>query len=316
MKKRKIVISCLILMALCSCNNQEQQSNQNNILSPKKLSSDYNLLKTDNNSTSTYVDLDNEIITAASLSLSQSSPWNKIGLELDVNGLDSSSLTVSNVLVTEIDEPTIGDGETIYIGNATLENSTNTSQTMNSQSFTKSITESLATSITNGIKTSTSISASFEPAEILKFSSSITTEISFSETSTNKESTSVSYTAPEQSITIPANTTAKVSVYLKTIKANGRLMLEADFSGKVTYDKKGTELKIKNIYEMFENSLNYGYSFPNSLSLDNEKETVHFEGTGEYQATYGTEYLVKVEFTNDNNSNLLKSTKFIEVPVE
>nr|MCX3330865.1 ETX/MTX2 family pore-forming toxin [Bacillus pacificus] len=92
---------------------------------------------------------------------------------------------------------------TMFMGESELKNDTNETQTIHSDSFTKTITDSVTLSVTNGMTAGVSVTISGKIFGI-GAESSMSFEVSTSTTNEQTSEESVAYTVPSQTVVVPA----------------------------------------------------------------------------------------------------------------
>ncbi|WP_180250245.1 ETX/MTX2 family pore-forming toxin [Bacillus toyonensis] len=195
---------------------------------------------------------------------------------------------------------------TLFMGEAVLENKTNETQTLKSDSFTKTVTDSITLSVINGIKTGVNIGISGKVFGI-GVESSMSFEVS---TSTTREQTStegVKYTVPSQNVVVPAKKTYYVYTSLQRSNLEGTVRLRADLSGPILIMLKfgSTEIPVYagDIFETL-NGYQFLHPLPSGISLNHKDKSIHFEGIAEYIYGTGTKFYVTVTDTPSSQGTL------------
>ncbi|MED3529014.1 hypothetical protein CON21_22415 [Bacillus thuringiensis] len=186
---------------------------------------------------------------------------------------------------------------TMFMGESILNNRTNETQTILSDSFTKTITDSVTLSVTNGITTGVNISIS---GKIFGMGAETSMSIEVSTSTTNEQTNeeSIAYTVPSQTVVVPAQTTYYVHTALERNRLEGIVRLRADLSGEITLYVQFTEdLKLPlitiDIYD-FVNHFQSSLPLPSGISLNHNTKAIHFEGIAEYLYGTGTKFHVTV----------------------
>ncbi|RNL68241.1 ETX/MTX2 family pore-forming toxin [Streptomyces sp. I6] len=233
-------------------------------------------------------------------------------------GFQTDKLVNTETTATPVGEPSISAGETVYVGTATLKNPTDSTLTLSTQSFSQAVTDSLTTTVTHGVSTAAKISASFNLSKAVTVGGDVTTTYSFSKATAETATTTNTYTAPQQNIAVPPHTTATVNVHLKRIKATGEVDISTKFSGPMAMarcqnnqnnpcvtDLMPTHSGASSV-DLYE-TINQAQSskktlrgtptpeLPAGFYLTDDKK-LGFKGTGTYSATYGADFVVKVDF--------------------
>ena len=233
---------------------------------------------------------------------------------------DNRRLTFTDTTAVPDGDPVTSMADTWYIGSTTLNNDSDVDQTLSTQSFSQQISEALSTSVTKGLSTTASVSAKFSlPGE--EETASLSQTVSFNETATKTSTSTQTYTAPPQSIKVPAHTSAKVTVVLQKVNATGKMSLHTNIGGSgdysVAYHKPGqdgtlyNDLKNVALYDLLGPTDCYGRAkldppaLPASFTRNEATHTVDFDGAGTYTATYGTDMQVDVKFTSNSSKTAL-----------
>ncbi|MBK5424202.1 MULTISPECIES: ETX/MTX2 family pore-forming toxin [Bacillus] len=198
---------------------------------------------------------------------------------------------------------------TMFIGESDLRNDTNDTQTIHSDSFTKTITDSATFSVTNGITAGVNISIGGKI-----FGMGVETSMSFEvSTSTTKGQTSeesVAYTVPSQSVVVPPKSTRYVYTALERSQLEGIIRLKADLSGICHVMMKIQSLVLPiftgNIYEFINTYQSY-HPLPSGISLNHKDKSIHFEGVSDY--LYGTGTKFRVTITDKPSSQGIQEHK-------
>ncbi|MEV0966019.1 ETX/MTX2 family pore-forming toxin [Streptomyces sp. NPDC049910] len=234
-------------------------------------------------------------------------PYCDVGTIGDPNPIikvSSKKVTSSNATAVQDGDPDISVGDSWYLGTSKLTNSTDKTLKLTSQSFTKSISESVKNSVSQGLKLTNKVSAKFQITKGFSLGDDFTTEYSFNSTAETAKEELVSFTSPPQEIDVPPHTVAHVTVNLQKVEATGKVALKATLGG--TFDvvqyardySYGIGENNISLYDCLSTAQKKGKApaLPSTLALDNANKKVKFNGTGTYTATYGTNYLVNVTF--------------------
>lgn len=210
--------------------------------------------------------------------------------------LDTSKLTVKNAESYGFEIKNSKPQGTMFIGESVLKNDTNETQTIKSDSFTKTITDSITLSVTNGIKTGVDISIGGKV-----FGMGVETSMSFEvSTSTTREQTStegVAYTVPSQDVVVPPKSIRYVYTSLQRSQLEGSIRLRADLSNTFIFivTSNGVEkpLLTFNLYEFIQ-IYQAAHPLPSGISLNHNDKSIHFEGISEYIYGTGTKFYVTI----------------------
>ncbi len=234
------------------------------------------------------------------------------GLDRDqhvvLTAVDISGVTAKNTAVNKIGDPDTKDGDTWYVGHANLDNTSDVDQTLSTPSFSLSKTLSLSAAVTKGLTIGQTVSAKLG-IDGFDGSYSQSTTVNFSQTDTTTTTEGVTYTSPSQSIKVPAHTTAKVTVNLKSVIASGSVDLHTELGG--TYSGSLTALAPNYHHDATRQTPNTPLydtlcaavadptdpALPTALTLNSASKSLDFDGSGTYTAIYGTDYEVNVTLT-------------------
>ncbi|MEN3582994.1 ETX/MTX2 family pore-forming toxin [Streptomyces sp. ZYX-F-203] len=234
-------------------------------------------------------------------------------------------VTNSNTSVEVVGDPSVSLGDLWFVGTSTLRNTTDDAQTMSSESFTKTIEDTVTTSVTKGLEVSNTVQASVDMGDVLHLGNELTTTWNFSEENSHANSESVSYTAPQQDIVVPAHTTATVTVRLQQAIATGDVALSTDLggqyegwqcsSGSCASSYSPLYSTIKSIQDSGKTWANTpAPALPSGFTLNTGKQALSFEGAGTYSATYGANFDVKVSMAPNSDEGESASSYSLTVP--
>ena len=144
---------------------------------------------------------------------------------------ESNTFTLKNPTVEQAGKPTIDYQETVYIGHSTLHNYSNTEQTLTTQSFSETVTDTVSTSTTHAVGTSVTASSNFQIPFVGETGIAITASYDFSQNKTNTNSKAVTTTGEPQRVIVPANGTVEVDVYLRKASVKGDVNLKGQLVG-------------------------------------------------------------------------------------
>ena len=224
-----------------------------------------------------------------------------------------NTFSLKNTYVEPDGSPTITYGETVYIGHSILHNNTNVDQTLTTQSFSETITETVSTTTTHTVGTSVSASSKFQIPFVGETGASFTASYNFSQNKTNTDSKAVTITVQPQSVLVPANSSVEVNVYLNKAKIKGNVKLRGELvdseSGKATvkgynYYPNGwiTLGTIGYTFNLTEFAKKYGGnkgSMQNGTYflgiVPNADGSINIAGRGTYEASIGSELVVETK---------------------
>ncbi|SDW33437.1 toxin ETX/toxin MTX2 [Marininema mesophilum] len=221
--------------------------------------------------------------------------------------VNSSDLQITDAKVTKKGKPKYDPGPDMYFGTSRLVNNSEKTQNLSSQEFSKQVTETITTTVTNGFKAGVSetINASFLG---IGSSTTLSAEYNYSSAEAKTSTDTVTYTAKSQNIEVPPHTTALVKVYLKKVKAKGKVNLNATIGGplSVHYKSSNIEGDFNGItYEYFK----WANHLPKEYKLKSKAEKLRFKGTGQYKAELGTDFDVRVKFKKQESDEDSKADK-------
>ncbi|MCU5087593.1 ETX/MTX2 family pore-forming toxin [Bacillus cereus] len=191
--------------------------------------------------------------------------------------------------------PIITNSKNIFVGKTTLTNNTDQEQTLSTNSFEKTISNSVTNATTHGFNFGVASSAEFTIPFVGTTGIEITTEYNFSSEESIEKSEEYKYTATPQEIVVPAHSSVEVIVNLETIKAKGDVKLFAQISGR----DNGTFVYENNAY-VYDLTFNQiverasKYEKLKDIAANSDGETINMIGAGKYEAEYGTEFSVTV----------------------
>ncbi|WP_184491125.1 ETX/MTX2 family pore-forming toxin [Streptomyces sp. I6] len=237
----------------------------------------------------------------------------------------TGKVTNSNTTVTVVGDPSVSLGDLWFVGTSTLKNTTDAPLTMTSESFTKSISDTVTNTVTKGVSVANKVSASVDMGKAVHMGTELTTTWSFSDSNSTSQSQSVSYTAPSQNIVVPAHSTATVTVRLQQAIATGNVDLSTDLGG--TFEQwqcSGGACGASNepLYDTLANIQKTGKTWggkpapalPSGFTLNSAKKALSFKGAGTYRATYGANFDVQVSTSPNTASAPAAKSYSLTVP--
>ena len=214
----------------------------------------------------------------------------------------SENYVLENTVVKQKGEPTITYDDTIYIGHSTLHNKSNVDQTMTTQSFSQTTTDSISTSTTHAIGTSATASSSFQIPFVGEAGLAFTASYDFNNTSTNESSKSMTIAVEPQRVTVPANSSIEVNVYLTKAKIEG----DVELHGRLKGSESGyVNIQANNVFWGWIFASDKSYSFDiNEVIKNNSNEfgvtpnadgSINVLGQGTYSASVGADLVVETK---------------------
>lgn len=216
-----------------------------------------------------------------------------------------SITTYSDYIVKADGNPTITNESSLFVGESILTNDTDKEQILKSNSFSKTISNTVSSQVTNGFMLGTEASASFGIPLIGSTEVTLKAEYNYSDTETKETSESYTYGVEPQEISVPPHSSVKVNVELNTANISGKVKLNAspntefeDVEGLFHYGTSESNIT---------SSLPFTYNW-NTLTKEIKQSNIPIEyvdydfnenmpklvGTGTYEAEYGTTFKVSV----------------------
>jgi hypothetical protein len=216
-----------------------------------------------------------------------------------VGDVDITKITTTNTTAIRTGMPATTFGDTWFVGSSLLRNDSDLEQTLSTSSFSRNITLTVSTEVTKGISLAVGLTAKVGFDDI-GVAGSWTTTFSLSTTNAQSTSDSVTYTAPSQSIRVPPNTTAQVTVSLQKVIATGTMALRTELGGTYRAQNKPTShwWTDVSLYDEMRAARNDSRApaLPASLTLNPTTKRLDFNGEAIYTATYGSAYKVEVTY--------------------
>lgn len=201
-------------------------------------------------------------------------------------------------IAVPVGAPTIVQGERYYLGCAVLTNSTSIDQTLKSNSFSRTRTNIVSTTVTTGVSTTFEVSGAFEFSKVVNFGTKKSTTISYQESTTQTTRLDDRHTAPSQSVLVPAGKTRYVVASLTPATYTGNLALNTSFQGIfVAEDFRMWGPRSYNLYDFLTEAKSKGTTLPSGFSLNTSKKSLDFQGAGTYTLEVGVNFSVEVSET-------------------
>nr|RNG39536.1 sulfurtransferase [Bacillus thuringiensis] len=198
--------------------------------------------------------------------------------------------------------PKITDLKEVYVGRSILRNNTDIDQTLYTDSYSETITESTTSAVTHGFNIGESTTASLSlPIVGAGFEQEVHMEYNIStENSTTKEK-SRTYTAPSQAIVVPAHSSVEVIVKLDRIKADGKVdlfskMKDTQYTSLVWFKDRPDQMFVGSVYDAVRD-VTSDQTFPD-IKANKKDKTISLIGKGNYKAVLGTTFSVNVKPVN------------------
>ncbi|MFK4894274.1 MULTISPECIES: ETX/MTX2 family pore-forming toxin, partial [Lactococcus] len=220
------------------------------------------------------------------------------------NSIGSLS-SYSNFNAEQDGDPIIENESLLFVGESILTNNMNTEQTLKTNSFSKTMSNTVSSQVTHGFMLGTEARTSFGIPLIGETELSLKAEYNFSSSETNEISESYTYGVEPQEILVPPHSSVKVRVDLNTADISGKVKLMAtpktDFGDIDGYFHYGPDEQ--NIAESIPFTYNWNtltkevrqLNLPvDDIDYDFNNQTPKLVGSGKYKAKYGTTFKVEV----------------------
>lgn len=226
----------------------------------------------------------------------------------------STAYSLKNPVVEADGSPSISYDDMVYIGRSLLHNNSNVEQKMTTQSFQETITDTVSTSTTHGVGTSVTAKSSFSIPFTGSTDISMTASYNFSENTTETNSKAVTIKVEPQKVTVPANSSIEVLVYLNKASIRGNVLLKGELVGT---EKGEITIQANNAFWgwIFADSESYSIDVAQmakekgqSMGIEpNSDGSVNIVGRGTYEASIGAELVVKINnlTTGETGSTVL-----------
>ncbi|MFI1172675.1 ETX/MTX2 family pore-forming toxin [Streptomyces melanogenes] len=219
---------------------------------------------------------------------------------------DASGVTFTNLQVTPDGPATTTPGATWYVGSNFLTNTTDREMTLTTQSFSRTVTDTVSTAVTKQLSTSHKVSAQLKLGEFFSGGDEFTATWTWGETDTKTASLQETYTATPQSVPVPPHTTAVIKVVLKQTKSTGAVKLEGDLDGSFTRSLIRTDCNdvgggcapghaVRSSKESVYDTALAAVPLPPGIYLSGH-HTVAVPGLGTYTAENGSQFGVEVSY--------------------
>ncbi|HDR4874858.1 TPA: ETX/MTX2 family pore-forming toxin [Bacillus cereus] len=196
--------------------------------------------------------------------------------------------------------PNISNVSDLFVGKTTLTNNSDQEQTLSTNSFSKTITDSVTTSTTHGFKIGEKTTGKIS-LPIGELAQEVSLEYNFSSTGSQTKTESYTYTATPQNIKVKPHSSVEVIVILKKVKATGKVNLNTKMSGNVMYNHVYKALPGEQNNKAYVHSgsmasaVRYAKNFDKLPDLSvNPDDTISLIGKGTYEAEVGSEFSVTV----------------------
>ncbi|QSE76717.1 ETX/MTX2 family pore-forming toxin [Lactococcus taiwanensis] len=233
-----------------------------------------------------------------------------------------TSFEFKDAKVTQEGDPTIQNQERLFVGTNNLTNETDVEQTLTTSSFSKTYTTTTSSTVTNGYQVGAIAKATFSIPLIGDTDITLSTTYNFATSETNTDAENITYTVPPQNIKVPAHTTAKVTVSLDTLKIRGNVKLNGTGFGTMKKVNIGTvsvgnvvtyhdyDIPCSEFLKDWELGKQMGLFTDNTPITNQGDGTFYLEGTGEYEAAYGSNFNVDVQFVDNESNKIVSQTNY------
>lgn len=190
------------------------------------------------------------------------------GSEVRIKSIDTSNLSYANLEVKQNgDISWTDDVHGFFFGESIFENNLDKSQVMTTNSYEKTIENSVSHSVTYGFSAALKAKFSFLENELT---------FSYNETKTTTKTTEIFSKSPPQSFTIPAKSKYKVTTFLGKRSSKVDVNLNADVSGDLKIKYNNDAIILIPIHIAFATL----EELPKGISINANKEIVNFQGIG------------------------------------
>ncbi|KNF08371.1 hypothetical protein CLPU_8c01360 [Gottschalkia purinilytica] len=229
-----------------------------------------------------------------------------------------TDFTYSNVLLsgTNLESTNVTKTRSLSFASSTLHNDTDQTQTLYSDEFSYTFTNSRTTTTTHGGTFGTNVNTKIGIPFIAQGELEIKLEYNFSSSNSNTTSESFTLTSPRQPVEVPPHKIYKVDTYYEQKHTSGNVQLNADVEGNIIFQTNinglpsRPEVKyIGNIYKGASDSVLDGIT-----KSPHHPYAVRLIGQGKFEVEYGRNLLVKVyDITEDKDSPSLVDTLTIKL---
>lgn len=236
------------------------------------------------------------------------------------NSIGGGGTEFSNFTVRQYGDPRIENESQLYVGESILTNDLDYEQPLKTNTFSKTMTNTVSTQVTTGFMIGTEAKASFGIPLVGATEISLKGEFNFSNAQTNETSESFTYGIEAQEIVVKPNSSVRVRVYLNTADISGDVNLLTKPTSKFG-DVEGNFYYGPNVSQITK-SIPFSYNWAtltrevhnlnlpiDMIEYDVNNSTPQLVGRGTYNANYGTTFYVHVEPVNLNSET--KSYSYI-----
>uniref|UniRef100_A8LZ31 Toxin ETX/toxin MTX2 n=1 Tax=Salinispora arenicola (strain CNS-205) TaxID=391037 RepID=A8LZ31_SALAI len=183
-----------------------------------------------------------------------------------------------------------------YLGCAKLTNSTSSNQTMKSNAFSRRFTNTVSTTVTTGVSSTTKVSGDFKLSNVVSLGVEESVTVSYQHSNTQTEALMEIHTAPSQNVLVPAGQTRYVVASLTPTTYSGTLSLNTAFKGSFSARDFVSPIGIKvyDIYDVLSQAKSKGATLPAGFSLNASTKALDFKGTGTYTMVAGVNFSAHV----------------------
>lgn len=212
---------------------------------------------------------------------------------------ESSDVTLKNLNVEGLKQDESTNLDLIFGGSTKISNTTNEKQTLTSQAFDFSETNTITSATTNAVGASVSASATFNVPVVGSLNTTVSTQYNFSDTETKSNSKTVTYKIPSQTITLNPGETVEVRARLEKVKSSGKV--------KLTGDLTGIERGYISLNKIYIKGNNFDWKEYTKKPYELQFNGKRVEGEGTYHAEYGANLYIDVVNVDTKETKTFKA---------
>ncbi|MFU8649945.1 epsilon-toxin family protein [Lysinibacillus sp. RSDA_15] len=226
-------------------------------------------------------------------------------------------------------EPQVISQNPLWAGQSDLRNDTDRDQTLSSQEFRKSFSNTTTATTEHGFMFGTETSLTTGIPFLAEGKITLKAEYNFSSSQANETSETVEYVAPSQSIVVPPHTIARVVAVLEIKKIKGEMDIYAEVG--LNKEKFGYEelpissmggLKWVSLGSIYEEAYNQAklsgtHEFPDIKIISrsvNNPDYFLASGKGRFESEYGSLFNVQVEYISTKSNEVIKTENLMVSP--
>lgn len=229
--------------------------------------------------------------------------------------------TYSNFMAIQDGDLIVNNETLLYAGESVLTNNTDTEQTLKTNPFSKTTTNTVTSQVTHGFMLGAEATATFGIPLVGSTEITLKAEYNYSNASGVENSESYTYGVEPQEVKVPPHSSVKVRVDLNTADISGKVKLEAtpqseEAKGVFDYGSDKDHITSEVLYSYNWETLtkdvkDLGLEVP-YVDYDVHDKTPKLVGSGVFEAKYGTTFKVTVSPYGESSNRNTQSVK--EVP--